>query len=247
LKYVEHRIACQPKARIWLDCLLDTLLPWSCVVCGLGCEAGGICPVCCKHLPWNHHACRQCALPLPAGPDTLCGACLLRSPVFDTAVAPLLFHFPVNRLIHRFKFRRDLATGLTLAGLLADHLVARGTVAPDLLLAVPMHRLRLAARGLNPAFEVARCCARELQLPCLVHALQRHRHTPTQTGMDAASRRRNLRGAFRWRGPDLKGKDVALVDDVMTTGTTLSECARVLKRAGAARVSAWVLARAVHD
>ncbi|HSM69662.1 MAG TPA: ComF family protein [Xanthomonadales bacterium] len=247
MKYVERRNGCQPRAGLWLAGLLDTLLPWSCVVCGLGTKDGGICPVCCKHLPWNRHACQQCALPLPAGPDTLCGACLVRDPVFDAAVAPLLFQFPVNRLVHRFKFKRDLATGRILTGLLADQLVARGTVAPDLLLPVPMHRLRLAARGLNPAFEVTRYCARALQLPYLAHARQRHRHTPTQTGLDAASRRRNLRGSFRWRGPDLEGKDVALVDDVMTTGTTLSECARVLKRASAAHVSAWVLARAAHN
>ena len=203
--------------------------------------------MCRRHLPWNPHACRQCGLPLPDAPHLLCGACLARPPRFDATVAPLLFRFPVNRLVHRFKFQRDLACGRVLAQLLSTQLAANGAPFPAVAVPVPMHRLRLAARGLNPAFEIARRCSRDLAMPLAAHALQRHRRTRQQTGLDAAHRRRNLRGAFRWRGPCLSGLHVALVDDVMTTGSTVTECTRVLKRAGAAQVSVWVLARAAHD
>lgn len=246
LKYVERRKACQPRVRLLVDGLLDALLPQICVVCGLDRARTGLCNPCRGQLPWNPCACQRCALPLPDGPDPQCGACLARPPPFDAAIAPLLFHFPVNRLVHAFKFKRNLACGRVLSQLLSERLGQGCVPEPALLVPVPMHRLRLALRGLNPAYEVACRCSRELALPLAAHALQRHRRTRPQTGLDATHRRRNLRGAFRWRGPPLAGLHVALVDDVMTTGSTVAECCRVLKRAGAAQVSVWVLARAVH-
>jgi len=197
-------------------------------------------------MPRNGSACSQCALPLPDGPDTLCGACQQKPPPYRATVAPLLFKFPVNRLVHRFKFQRDLASGRILTDLLTEHLASGGVPEPAMVLPVPMHRLRLATRGLNPAYEIARRCSRALGLPLTAHGLQRCRNTRTQTGLDAGNRRRNLRGAFRWRESRLDGLHVAMVDDVMTTGSTVSECARVLTRAGAESVSVWVLARAVH-
>ena len=144
----------------------------------------------------------------------------------------------------RFKFRRDLAAGRALAGLLYGRLLDVCPDRPDLIVPVPLHRFRLLRRGFNQAFEIAHHIARQLEAPLPAHDLRRTRPTPAQTGLDAAQRRRNLRGAFTWRGRSLAGSHVALVDDVMTTGTTVRECTRVLRKAGAERVDIWVLARA---
>jgi len=243
-KYVERLKSCQPVARFLVDSLVNGLLPWRCLVCGLASDARGICTPCSWELPWNDPACVRCALPMAAAGDPVCGACISRPPVFASALAPLLFRFPVNRLMHRFKFSRDLAAGAALGEVLCAELGKREGPEADLVMPVPMHRLRLMARGLNPAYELARQVSRGARLPLATHELQRTRHTPAQSGLDAASRRKNLHGAFRWRGRDLAGMRVALVDDVMTTGSTAAECARVLMRAGARSVSAWAVARA---
>ena len=227
--------------------MADTILPWRCVVCGLECSRPGICEPCKASLPWNSCACGQCGLPLATEGDPRCGACLVKPPVYDSVVCPLLFRFPVNRLIHQFKFNRKLVAGSVLGAVVTDKLLNHATSNPDLLIPVPMHRYRLISRGLNPAYELARQFGKSLGLPLAVHDLQRARHTPAQSGLDAIGRRKNLKGAFRWHGADLKGKNVTLVDDVMTTGSTLAECSRVLKRAGAAQVTAWTLARAVRS
>lgn len=141
--------------------------------------------------------------------------------------------------------------GHALAELLCGHMMARAAdktgVLPDLWVPVPMHRWRLARRLLNPAFFLAQRLAIRSALPLASHRLQRTRHTATQTGLGADERKRNLRGAFRWAGPSPKGLHVGLVDDVMTTSSTVSECARLLRRCGVGRVSVWVLARALNS
>ena len=115
---------------------------------------------------------------------------------------------------------------------------------PDLLLSVPLHRRRLRQRGYNQALELARPLAQALHVPLRHDRLQRRRHTGAQTELDAVSRRRNVRGAFAVREGVALPAHVAILDDVMTTGATLAECARVLRRAGVARVDVWALARA---
>lgn len=206
-------------------------------------------------MPWTGRACTRCATPLPGvtqdGIALVCGACQKKPPPWCAAHAPLLFEFPVNRLVHRFKFRRDTASGHALAELLCSHAgnsaADQRDILPDLWVPVPMHRFRLARRMLNPAFFLAARLSNRTGFPLSCHGLVRERHTPAQTGLPAKERKRNLRGAFRWRGRELQGVHVGLVDDVMTTGSTVSECSRVLSRAGAVRVSVWVVARAVSS
>ena len=115
---------------------------------------------------------------------------------------------------------------------------------PELLLTVPLHRQRLRQRGYNQALELARPLARALAVPLRHDVLQRQRATDAQTELDAVARRRNVRGAFAVREGVVLPAHVAVLDDVMTTGATLAECARVLKHAGVQRVDAWALARA---
>ncbi len=217
-------------------------LPSRCLVCG---EAGqarhDLCPACEAALPWNRIACPRCGLPL-AAPAPACGACLRRPPVFDAVRAAFVYAAPLDRLLPRFKFHRDLAAGALLAGLMATALRAAPPAPwPDALVPVPLHRGRLRARGYDQALELARPLARGCGVPLQAGVLRRRRATAAQSELDAAARRRNLRAAFAVHGT--VPAHVALVDDVMTTGATLEAAARALRKAGAERVEAWVCAR----
>lgn len=217
------------------------LLPWRCLLCeGAGMDGVDLCADCAAEWPRNRTCCARCALPLPA-PAALCGECLRRAPPWDAAWAPFRYGWPLDRLEARFKFGRDLAAGRALATLWQREPMPLAK--PGLLLAVPLHRARLRQRGYNQALELARPLARHLAVPLRHDVLLRRRGTVAQTELDAAARRRNVRGAFALRpGMALPGH-VAILDDVMTTGATLAECTRVLKRAGVQRVDVWALAR----
>ncbi|MEJ8568156.1 ComF family protein [Elongatibacter sediminis] len=219
---------------------LDGLLPPTCLLCGASADSHGLCRPCRTDLPRLAGGCRQCALPGPP-PGRLCGACLRRPPGFRSAAAVLAYTYPVDRLVWQFKFRRQLAAGHLLAGELATGLAERITWRPDALVPVPLHFVRRAKRGFNQSELLAWRLGSVLEMPVDCGLLRRARATSAQSGLDLRSRRRNLRGAFRCGGA--AGRRIALVDDVLTTGTTLNECARTLLKAGAVEVAAWVVAR----
>ncbi|MGH8182728.1 MAG: ComF family protein [Rhodanobacteraceae bacterium] len=155
---------------------------------------------------------------------------------------PFRYEWPLAKLEARFKFGGDLAAGRTLATL---WLASRTpTDLPQAIIPVPLHCSRLRRRGYNQALELARPLARHFRIPLLRDALRRTRATGAQTELTAIQRRRNVRGAFAATFDGAIPEHVALLDDVFTTGATLAECVRVLKRAGAARVDVWALARA---
>jgi ComF family protein len=228
-------------ARHWIA-LQHWLLPLRCLLCGADGEHGlDLCAACAAELPRNRSCCARCALPL-AVPAALCGRCQRHTPPWDAAWMPFRYAWPLDRLETRFKFGRDLAAGRTLARLWQRE--PHPLALPQLIVSVPLHRQRLRQRGYNQALELARSLASSLRLPVRHDVLQRVRDTSAQTELDARGRRRNVRGAFAvTRGTSLPDH-VAVLDDVMTTGATLAECARVLKRAGVRRVDAWALARA---
>lgn len=250
MKYEKHTTACQSEmgqaARgDALFSLMDNLLPPHCVLCGLPSTRTCICGVCFGDLPRAGPACRQCGLPLGAESDKLCGRCLVRVLPFVHTVYPLQYLFPVDRLVQSFKFNRQLAAGRILAGLMCEQVTYQKTAYPEALIPMPLHTLRLFQRGFNQAFELAAYAGRVLGIPLLAGSLHRRRHTRAQSGLSGQQRRHNVRGAFHWQGWRPPPHHVALVDDVMTTGTTVAECARVLKRAGTRRVDVWVAARAI--
>jgi len=172
--------------------------------------------------------------------DRRCAECLRNPPAFDDVVTAFDYRFPIDRLVRRFKFSSDLATGALLAEALARSVASAPK--PDLVVASPVSAERLRERGLNPALVLARQVGKRLGVPVDARAIAKIRHTLPQSGLDRAGRHRNLRGAFAVRRP-MDGLRVAVVDDVMTTGATLSALARELRRAGAAHVSGWVVAR----
>ncbi|TAH44521.1 MAG: ComF family protein [Dokdonella sp.] len=227
-----------------VDSLLGVALPAHCLLCAA--PALGtldLCAACLADLPRNHACCRRCALPLGQSAE-LCGECLKREPPFASAWAPFRYAHPLNLLEARFKFQRDLAAGRLLARLMVDAATASMPPLPAALLCVPLHESRLRERGYNQALELAKPLARGLHLPLLPNSLHRVRSTQAQSGLDARARRRNLRGAFELDADARLPDHVALLDDVMTTGSTLRECARVLRKAGVQRVDVWALARA---
>ncbi len=178
-------------------------------------------------------------MPLAVADDEqLCGACRQRSSPLNTVRAAFIYAAPVDGLLRRFKFHQDLAAGRLLATLMQARL-ADGE-RPAVLVPVPLHASRLRQRGYDQALELARPLSRALEVP-LWQGLQRIRATAPQSELDARARRRNLRSAFAVLAP--VPPQVLLVDDVMTTGATLHAAATALRRAGVARVDAWVCAR----
>jgi ComF family protein len=211
---------------------------------GRGADGRDLCAGCAEDLERNRLSCPRCALPLSA-PAPLCGECLRSAPPFAAAYAPFVYGHPLDLLVGRLKFAHGLAAGRVLSQLWLAAIAEAPPPLPQLIVPVPLHAQRLRERGYNQALELARPIARALRIPLAVDLLERTRATPAQSMLDSAARRRNLRGAFEVRtdaGP--LPAHAVLFDDVMTTGATLRECARTLRRAGVARVDVWALARA---
>jgi ComF family protein len=215
------------------------LFAQDCLLCGSGCCVGILCVSCRDALPLSRgEACPRCAS--TGNSAGTCGACLNNPPAFSATHAAFTYAFPIDRLLQRFKFQGDLA----LAGLFAEALCERvaDQPLPDLLVAAPLAPRRLRKRGFNQAVEIGRKVGSLLSLRFDAGACVKRADTVQQTELEGAERRRNLRGAFAVRG-DVRGLRVAVIDDVMTTGTTMDELARTLLAAGALRVEAWVVAR----
>ena len=224
--------------------MLRLLYPPSCLLCGGKSVRGrDVCAACFGELPWNRHPCPRCAAPLPPdAEDKLCGNCLKSLPAWDEAQSPLTYAYPVDKLIQRFKFDGDLPTGRLLAELLADYLAAGGGAKPDCIIPVPLHPARLKERGFNQAAELVRPLGRRLKIPVRLDACERVRATAVQSKLDAVERKKNLRDAFAVKR-SVDGLHVTLLDDVITTGTTVEVLAQALKDVGAVRVSVWSVAR----
>jgi ComF family protein len=227
--------------RGWLQ---NLLFPPRCRLCGASPTADtALCQSCLADLPWLESGCRRCARPLPAGLDTLvCGSCLKRPPAFDAATALLQYRSPADYLIQRLKFSAELAVAPLLGNLLAEKITVRTAPLPDLLIPVPLHRMRLQERGFNQVTELARHLGSGLAVPVEHRLCRRDRNTRPQSLTPTGMRRSNLRGAFSVTGQS-PAAHVAIIDDVMTTGHTADELARVLRRAGARYVEVWVVAR----
>jgi ComF family protein len=169
----------------------------------------------------------------------VCGRCLAHPPHYDATIAALDYAFPADALVQALKFRGELALASVFSSILLRRL---GGEKVDLIVPVPLSNPRLRARGYNQAVEIARPIARALRARLDYLVLVKDRHTKPQAELPYAERVKNVRGAFQCTRA-LPNATVAVVDDVMTTGATLEEVAATLKRAGAARVVNWVVAR----
>lgn len=184
--------------------------------------------------------CSVCAVALESG--VTCAACLTRPPCYDSVSAAYAYAFPVDALIQSYKYGRNL----TLVPVLGAALLAAAPAQIDAIVPMPLSNRRLRERGFNQAQELARYAGRRMGVPVLPHACRRVVDTAPQVALPWAERARNVQGAFVCDA-SFEGMTVALVDDVMTTGATLDELARNVKRAGAVNVCAWVVARTPND
>jgi ComF family protein len=219
------------RPRIWAqDCLL----------CLRECGSSMLCAPCARELETNAAACPRCALPL-APAASRCAACSAVRHAFDGAVARFEYRFPLDRLVQRFKYAGDLSIGRWLAGALGERVACEPR--PQLIVVPPLSPARLRARGFNQALEIARVVGRRIGVEVSLDAVARRRETASQAALGRRERAANLRGAFACTRA-LADLDIALVDDVLTTGATADAIARVLKEAGARSVAVWAVARA---
>lgn len=244
---MERRALSPSKASLVERVLLR--FPGQCAVCRAWSPAR-ICGDCLQRYARPAPRCWTCGLRLPPAltgrPEPRCGACLRTPPPLDRCIAALDYAFPWDRLLQRYKFHQALDLHQALLDRLDQALSSALAEEPDLLLPVPLAPERLRERGYNQSLELARALARRRRLRCEPRLLLRLRDTAHQLQLPPDERAANVRQAFAvepLRAAELRGAHVALLDDVMTTGATLHELARVLRQAGAARIQAWVLAR----
>lgn len=223
----------------WLRFLLDIALPERCALCREKAEYG-LCLRCQLLLPWIRAACPRCGVEMPE--NRLCGMCQKAPPPFASALIPFHYAEPVDRMIQNLKYYGQLHLAGTLGKMLALAATRREADLPDLLVPVPLHLSRLRDRGYNQSLEIAREVGRQLSIPVSHETAERIRATPTQTGLGAAERRRNVRGVFS-AGRSVARRSVAIVDDVVTSGSTAGELAKTLLDAGARAASVWAVAR----
>ncbi|WP_432821889.1 ComF family protein [Trichloromonas sp.] len=233
-----------------LAALLDLLFPQACPLCRTEltpASAAGLCHSCQAQLPeLSSPRCSRCALPFVSegGSDHLCEPCLRQPPPFSQVEAVGNYEGLLRDAVHRFKYRGTVQLDRPLATLLAERMEQAETpFRPDLIVPVPLHLGRLRQRGYNQSLLLARQLAKRWRVPVAPRQLVRNRPTPPQQGLSLSVRQQNLRGAFAMTAP-LQGETVLLIDDVMTTGATLRECARTLQSSGAGEIVAAVIGRA---
>lgn len=229
--------------------VLDLVMPPYCVGCERPMEAAELLCADCRarmHLV-EEPRCERCgkAVGKYSTSERRCMACRRHPPAFDQATAPLQYEDVVRTLVLKLKFCRASVIVNCFRGPLADHLAIMPWMADiDLIQPVPMHWWKRVRRGYNQAELLAESVSRSFDIP-LTRALRRVRHTRPQSRLSRRSRLQNLAGALKVTPPGaVEGKTILLVDDILTTGATCSECARVLKESGAAAVYALTLARA---
>ncbi len=235
-----------------LRTLSQDFLPSTCLLCANTLPNGLLCLGCQLNLPHLSHKnlCRQCGLQIESL-SNFCGHCLHQPPAFERSIIPFAYDYPLNGLIHQFKYRRHLTCGKLLGKMLAEHLkhCAQDDSdwrAPDLLIPAPMHWLKRWQRGFNQAEFLAQHVARELDIPLASGIVKRTHKTPAQKELTRAERQQNLRKAFAISEKNhvhIKGKRIAIIDDVVTTTATVRELSQLLIKAGAKEVQVWALAR----
>ena len=227
-----------------IQTVLSYILPPHCILCGdKGVKNRDLCDPCYGELPKNSPRCYQCASDFGKSNSIgLCPNCLANPPAFDETFAPFLHHRAIRYLILQLKFHHHYPSARLLGDLVADYLEKTAEL-PDCIIPIPLHKNRYQERGFNQSIEIARIVANRLKLPLDSHSCIRHRDTAHQVGLTGEQRNENIKNAFSIL-PTFNVKHVAIIDDVMTTGSTVHELALALKMAGCQRVQVWVCAKA---
>ncbi|WP_041267047.1 ComF family protein [Geotalea daltonii] len=235
--------------------LLDIIFPPLCHLCRVYIPNAGdvhLCTSCLEQLhPVASPLCPICGVPFATedGIDHRCGACSVRRPAYVAARAAFVFDGPIQELIHRFKYAHKTHLSRPLALMTARHLADfAGQTAADIVIPVPLHKKRLRWRSYNQAILLAAVLSKEWRIPLSRNALQRTRWTEPQINLAADERQQNVKGAFAVAEPErVADRRIILIDDVFTTGSTVEECAKTLKKAGAAEIFIITVARALSN
>ncbi len=226
---------------------LFELFKSQCVLCDMSIDSNiSLCEGCRKDLPMVEFACSICALPLKeSNKSNFCGKCINQTSYVDYAIN--LFHYavPIDYLIGQMKFHQELTVVAVLADLLKNHIEAFNSVhgLPDVFLPVPLYKTRLVERGFNQALEIIKPLAKSQHIPVILDVISRSKETKTQTNLNKLERKKNLAGSFTML-KKLAYSHVVIVDDVVTTGATTQELAKLLKNSGVKTVGVLSLARA---
>jgi ComF family protein len=229
----------------WFNIIQQYLLPPTCILCGnTGYESQDICKPCFINLTKNLHCCYRCAESFETinRKPQLCGACIKQTPAFDETYAPFIYCDELRHLISTLKFNHQYKNARLLGFLLADYLKKTAEL-PELIIPVPLHKQRFRERGFNQSIEISKSLSKHLHIPIDTHSCIRIRNTTHQIELPAKQRQTNMKNAFKVEHT-IKSQHIAIVDDVMTTGSTVNELAKTLKRSGINRVDIWVCARA---
>lgn len=227
----------------WIENIQKWPVSQICILCSgeTTTEPHIICTNCLNDLPWLSNQCLCCALPLPT--SGLCPSCLPGKQPIERAVVPLLYDSPVRELILNLKFKHNLLVAKLFGWILVHKLRSMQIDKPSLIIPVPLHPQRLKVRGFNQATELALPISKALQIPIEIDGCVRIRETEPQSGMtNAKVRRQNVAGAFEVRCP-INERHVALIDDVITTGSTVRELAKTLRCRQVERIDVWAAAR----
>jgi ComF family protein len=219
--------------------LANALFKQKCILCDAKIDAlqpsnHAACRACLNDLPWHpKNACPQCGL---SSSGQLCGSCISSPPDFDVTHSVFLYDFPIDAMMQRYKYGNMLSLCAFFGQMLSEKVNLESI---DLIIPMPMHPTRLKERGFNQALEIAKVFGKE---KLDYKSAERQKLTPPQASLPLKERVKNIKGAFKVNG-HLAGKRIAIVDDVMTTGASLNELAKTLKKAGASHVECWVVAR----
>jgi len=217
-----------------------------CILCGDTCQASTcLCNACKDDLPYITDACHLCGLPVEKS-VSVCGSCITTPPPANKCISVLHYDPPVDYLIKHMKYHNQLAIADLMGELIAVKIKNMAQTLPDVIIPVPLHVNRLRQRGYNQAIEISRLVSRRLNIPLNIAICTRVKHTPPQFDIPANERKNNIKNAFEVSSA-IKAKHVALIDDVMTTGSTVWEITKTLKMAGVEQVDVWTCARASTD
>ena len=199
------------------------------------------CRACLESLPWHSiTSCPQCGL---HSDGNVCGSCLSSPPDFDATKAVFLYQFPIDAMMVRYKYAGNLHVGDAFGEFLSKKVNVNNI---DVIIPMPMHPTRLKQRGFNQAIEIAKVLTKNCKDKLDYKSVIRQTLTPPQASLPLKERVKNIKGAFKVHAAatdKLAGKRIAVIDDVMTTGASLNELAKILKKAGATHVECWVIAR----
>lgn len=199
-----------------------------------------LCSHCEGDLPWLGHHCCYCSLPIQRQLK-FCGQCAKKKPYYDRVICAFYYTAPIARWLTLFKFHNTLALGQVFSHCLLKR--TPQSIEADWIIPMPLHRSRLRQRGYNQALVLAQQIQKHRPITIDHTLASRHKKTKAQVSLNKDKRRHNLHNAFTIN-KDIKKKNIIIIDDIMTTGSSINELSRTLKQHGAARVEAWVIARA---